>query len=400
MRFRNQIVWTLFFQGGGAVAGLATLALLGLYSGPAAQGVFSLIKIEVAFVGAIAILGLTQSLFYYVQSNRMSIRHAQRLAFAVAIFGGGIALGYSVLVQRWAGLMTVIFTFASAVYVWFGCLRGIILARSTARMFNLITALPQGLLLLYAIIAVTIQRVTNSDVALAMLVTYSLTVWIAIRLLSDASLMTPVLTKEERLLPVMQYGFAAGIAEVSATAALLFAAKSVLVHFAETELGLFTFALALAQGLLVPVSYTLPLFFKRWMQQPDAKEVIKIGALIFLVFGCFALLSRIFLGHFRVVSWFDTYSPMVSWLWIILLGAAFDGCQKIVVAYTNAQGAPWLSAKSEAIRMITVIAGFTLLPIQHLRDAAWVICLASVATFFILLLTLSRFVNWTARDVK
>ena len=70
MSFRRQVLWTLLLQGSGAVAMLAAMTLISRYLGPAELGHFSRVKAEVEFIGAIAMFGLPQALFYFVQTAK------------------------------------------------------------------------------------------------------------------------------------------------------------------------------------------------------------------------------------------------------------------------------------------------------------------------------------------
>jgi O-antigen/teichoic acid export membrane protein len=342
MRFRNQLAWTLLLQGGGVAAGLVTLGLLGTYLGPAAQGAFSLIKIEVGFIGSFAVFGLTQALFYYVQTARISIGRAKSLAALSSVLGALIALGYGVYVQRWTGGVLLAFAVACAAFARFGCLRGVVLATRPTRSFNMLTALPQGLLLLYAGAAVwLVGRVDSFDVALAFAAAYILSGLVGIWMLAKALKTAAPLVKEEKRAFVMRYGFASGITEVAANVSLWLAAKTVAASLGADDLGVFTLAVTLSQGLLVPLSYASPLLFKRWIGRPDASEAIKAGIWVFLTLGTLAFAARVILGRYQLEFWFGKYAMLAGILWIVLIAAAFDGFQRALVAYVYAQGFPW-----------------------------------------------------------
>lgn len=396
MRFRNQIAWTMIVQGGGAAAGFVSIALLGIYLGPVAQGVFSFIKIEVAFIGSLAMFGLVQALFYFVQASRMSIGRAKELAVVSALVSGLMALGYGVFVQRWAGLALIAFVFAGGAYAWFNCLRGIMLAATTTRLFNVMTALPQGLLLLYAIIAVAIGRINNSDVALAFTVSFVLASLIGLRWLAIASQSTPrFVVTEERLHRVMRYVFASGVTEIAAAMSLLLAARAVGSRIGSLELGVFTFAIALAQGLLVPVNYTIPLLFKRWMEHPNASEAMRVGIWVVAILGGLALVVRYLLIYIIPGSWLGAYSSMVDVLWIVLFAVAFDSGRGILAVHAKAHGMPWLSATSETLRLIVVAGGLALCSIQQVQDVAWIMCVAAIVSTT-MLLTVHCLLKWAS----
>ena len=399
MRFRDQMAWTLLLQGGGTAAGIVTIALLGIYLGPAAQGAFSLVKIEVAFIGSFAIFGLTQALFYFVQSSRMSIGRAKDLAVMSGVLGGLMALGYGVFEQRWMGFALVAFVFAGAAYARYGCLRGVVLAATPTRSFNVMTALPQGLLLLYAGIAVMVGRINNFDVALAFVFSYILSSLIGMRMLAVTSRVTPTVTNEERLPAVIRYGFASGVTEIAANVSLLLAAKAVAARLGAVDLGAFTFAVTLTQGLLVPLSYASPLLFKRWMERPDASEAMKVGAMVFLILGACALIVRVLLSNTDSSSWLGGYLMLADILWIGLLAAAFDGFKRALVAYVYARGSPWLPATSEILRMVIVAGGFALWPIRQVSNVAWIVCIAAMVSSTTLLV-IHRRMKWATEGQR
>lgn len=380
MRFRTQIAWTLILQGCGAAAGFLSIALIGIYLGPEAQGSFSLIKVEVAFVGSVAILGLTQSLFYYVQSFCISIWRAKKIAVQLAFLGWFLALGYGVVLQNWKGFYLFAFGFACGAYVFFSILRGVVLAAATTRIFNLMSVMPQGLLLLYAGFAVLLERINTFDVALAFAVAFGVSAAFGIRQLSAASQVALPVAVETRVPNVIKYGLASGTAEVAATISLLLAVKAVESRLGPVELGVFTFAGAIAQGFLLPISYTVPLLFKRWMEHPDISGSLKAGIFVLGILIGLSIVIRYVLNDIVPSSWLGEYSSITYFLWVMLLAAAFDGCQKILAVYANAQGAPWLSATSEILRLVVVAGGLAFWSIQHVRDVAWIVCIAAMTS--------------------
>lgn len=395
MRFRDQIVWTLLLQGGGAVAGFLAVAILGTQLGAAAQGTFSLVKIEIAFVGSIAILGLTQALFFYVQSSRMSIRRAKELAVMSSLFGAILAAVYGAVVQHWGGMSLLTFALACVTYTGFSCLRGIVLAVSATWKFNVITAAPNVLLLFYAGAAVMWDRVSFLEVALASIITYTLSSMIGLRWLADARQAASVVAREERLPTVMRYGFASGATEVAASVTLLIAAQVVAVRLGAVDLGVFTFAVTLTQGILAPLSFASPLLFKRWMERPGKIEAMKGGIVVFVAIGGLAPITYILLNNSAFESRLGEYSRLTDMLWIVILAAAFDGCKKSLAALAYAEGSPRIPAAAEVLRLIFVATGVYFWPIQQLTDVAWIIGAGSVLSLAVLLVAQNR-ARWVA----
>jgi hypothetical protein len=69
--FKRELLVSFGLQGVGAGAILLATLWLGVQRGPEVQGVFSHIKAEVEFIGAFAMLGLPQALFFYARVGRI-----------------------------------------------------------------------------------------------------------------------------------------------------------------------------------------------------------------------------------------------------------------------------------------------------------------------------------------
>ena len=193
--------------------------VIGLVLGPAAQGEFSRYKAETEFAAAFGMLGLPQALFFFTKSGALAAERAARIAKLGALLCAPIALVYGFLNSSWLnGASCVAFALAVTMMIWQGNLRGVVLARSTVRQFNFITALPQMLLLTYAFAAVAFGRVRNLDMGLAFAIAFGMGT-----LIGTGALRATCAARQEswissvRIGEVATYGLASGLTTVAAT---------------------------------------------------------------------------------------------------------------------------------------------------------------------------------------
>lgn len=383
MRFRDQIFWTLIVQGGGALSLLLAISILARYLGPVQQGIFSASKVEIEFIGSLAMLGLPQSIFYYINSSKISIFRAKELAGFFGIFAGVVALIYSNSVIRWSFLDSILFALATLSFVWFMCLRSVILSISTSKTFNFITALPQFLVLAYALYAVKVGYVDNFNSSLCLALCYATAVILCLRIIfilnSDKSKIIN-LYREEPFLNVIHFGVASGIVAICSNASILLSIHGVRNSLGSSSLGIFLFGCSLTQGLLVPINYALPLLLKRWMNKFDTQIVLWVGMIVFFLIFTISMLLCLFQHFFALDKFLRSYSPMLDFLWILVLVASIDAFEKIISVATNAKGAPWLLASSEIFRLAIVGLGVFYLPIKQTSDVVWIIFAASIVS--------------------
>lgn len=367
---------------------LAAMVIIGAALGPIAQGIFSRVKAELEFVGALVMFGFPQSMFFYVHASRLSVARARSLARDSAVLGGVTAAAYALLSLHWVTFSAISFSTAVAAFVWHGSLRAVVLSAVSTRAFNLVTAMPQGLLFVYALLALTLGRVAHFDVGVAFAVSFfTAGVVCAIALGTVSTERIGRLDGEVPLSHVLRYGAASGLAAVGSTLSLLLALRIVLSALGPVDLGIFSLAAALAQGTLIPLNYVVPLLFKRWMQQPTTSLPL-FGGLLAATGLCCLAAAAYFVGRCSMCGRIlGSYAPITGVLWILVLAAAADGCHKIVAAAANASGRPWLPTFSEASRLTIVAMGVAVLPIKQMRDVSWLICgAAAIAALIVVML--------------
>ena len=148
MSLRRQLLVSFGVQGAGAAAVLLSTLLLGARLGPEVQGGFSRLKAEVEFVAAFAMLGLPQALFFHVKSGGLSLPAALRWAFACALLALPIGALYAAMRHAQDGAAEIaLLGVVVAMMVAHGQLRALLLVRERTAWFNVMTALPQWLVL-------------------------------------------------------------------------------------------------------------------------------------------------------------------------------------------------------------------------------------------------------------
>ena len=391
MRFRSEVVGTLIIQGAGALAMLLTIVLLGRYLGPASQGIFSRIKVDVEFVSALAAIGLPQAMIYYVQSAGMSRKRAVKLSLKVAMVGGGIAIAYDGYILGQTQVHFVLFAFAAMAMILHCCLRCILLSVSNSRLFNLVTAMPQGILLLYALFAIEISEVNQNQVLVALLFSFCMSAWLsfnAIRKTETECVNDEVI--EEPIFKIAQYAVVSGITAICANASILLTVHAIESKFGLVELGVFTFALAIAQGLLVPLNYTIPLLFKRWIGLSESSIAFRVGLILAAVICIIGILILGLQNHVDYKKLLAGYAPIVNFLWILIFAAAADAFQKIIAVAAYAKGAPWVPTASEVLRLIIVASSLSFFPGLRTVDVAWVIFIGAISAAILVAFLFSK----------
>jgi hypothetical protein len=371
---------------------LAALVIIGAALGPVAQGTFSRVKAELEFVGALIMFGFPQSMFFYVHASRLSVARARSLARDSAVLGGVTAAAYALLSLHWVNLSAISFSAAVAAFVWHGSLRAVVLSAVSTRAFNLVTAMPQGLLFVYALLALALGRVAHFDVGVAFALSFLTAGVVAVIALNAVSRgQIGCVQDEVPLSDVLRYGAASGLVAVGSTLSLLLALRKVLSALGPVNLGVFSLAAALAQGVLIPLNYVVPLLFKRWMQQPTTSLPLLGGLLAATGLCCLAAAAYFVARCSMCGRILGSYASITGVLWILVLAAAADACHKIVAVAANACGRPWLPTFSEGARVSIIGVGVVVLPITNLRVVSWLVCgAAAIAALIVVMLYHSR----------
>lgn len=331
---------------------LAAMLLLARWLGPTQQGVFSKVKAEVEFIAALAMLGLPQALFFFVQAGQMSLVTARRWSGTA---GGTAAAAGAIYCMAATGddlVNALSMSLAGAAFAWHGCLRGVVLASSGTRTFNVTTALPQFLLLGFAMGAVANGGISRTSAALAFAVAFVAAALLGFR--GDGRVVPP---KSPPKRDVVAFGLASGVASLGMPAATFLLVHAVERDLGASSLGVFTLALTIAQGVLVPLNYAIPLLFKRWMEQPSESNPHRIGVSAAVIMVSIAALMTLLGQTSGIERWFGRYVELSTLLPILLLAASADAYQRMLAVDSNARGAPRIPAFAEAVRVIVIAGG-------------------------------------------
>jgi hypothetical protein len=384
LSLRRQLLASFALQGAGAAAVLLATLLLGARLGPEVQGGFSGIKAEVEFVAAFAMFGLPQALFFYVKSGAMSGRTALRWALACALLALPVAAGYALWRHAGADAATIaLLSVAVAAAVAHGQLRALLLVRERTAWFNVITALPQLLVLLGVVHIVASGAIqTHAWFALFALAfgVAAVISWARLRSVPE----TPTAARVGwRALG--HYGLAAWLTAALATAAILLVQHWVEAGQGRAALGQFTMAMTLVQVPLTPISYAAPLLLRRWMEQPGAQASRRVAGAVFVLLIAVAALAWIVAGAWPDLGLGPAYSGATRALAVLLAGGAAEAASRVLTVQASASGLPWIAVRAEAARWAVLAIGWLALPAPALLPVCvvWAVGAWAAALVFV-----------------
>jgi O-antigen/teichoic acid export membrane protein len=383
LSLRRQLGVSLLVQGAGSASLLLATLWLGASLGPEQQGAFSRTKAEIEFVAAFAMFGLPQALFYFVKSARLGGDAALRWATGSAVLALPIAVIYMLVQHPQIGRWPVAaLALAVGLGVFQGQLRALLLVGQRTEWFNVVTALPQ-LVLLVGVLALVAMGSVNQQrwpwlFALAFGGAAVFALWRLKSSVSAAPTSSGVGWRE-----LGHFGLAAWLAAALYTAAILLVQRWVEHTLGAAVLGVFTMALTLVQVPLTPVSYAAPLLFRRWMERPGAQASQRWALMLFgallgvaaLVWLAAPLWPRLGLGA--------GYEGLARALAVLLVGGAAEAASRVLGVQANASGTPWIAVRAEVARWVVLGGGLVaapsgLLPMCVLWSAS---ALAAAAAF-------------------
>ncbi len=383
MSLRRQLRVSLLVQGAGSASLLLATLWLAAKMGPEQQGAFSHTKAEIEFIAALAMFGLPQALFYFVKSSRLGGGTALRWAAGSALLALPIAWVYGLAQHPQFGLWPVAaLALAVGLGVYQGQLRALLLVGQRTEWFNVVTALPQLVLLAGVLLLVATGSVSESRWSWLFALAFgSAAVFGLWRLQGFAS--APART-EVGWRELGHYGLAAWLAAALYTAAVLLVQRWVEHASGAAVLGVFTMALTLVQVPLTPVSYAAPLLLRRWMERPGAQASRRWALMLF---G--ALLGIAALVWFAAPLWprlglSAGYEGLARALAVLLVGGAAEAASRVLGVNANASGTPWVAVRAEVARWVVLGGGWWfaspsgLLPMCALWSAS---ALAAAAVF-------------------
>lgn len=371
MKLRLQLLQTILVQGVGAGAALFAVLLLGSFLGPEPQGLFSRVKVEVEFCAALAMFGMPQALFYFVKTARLNLRVALRWASYAPVAGAVVALCYALASHGHSdGTSLALWCAAVACCTWHGVLRGLTLVQPTILQFNIITSLPQVLMLLLALaLVLRHESVAPETLSAGFTLLFAASAGVAFRPLLALARTHPSPPGASSMSALLRYGLAAWLTVSLTAAGLVLIQRGVESTLGGTALGIFTMAMALAQVPLTPINYALPVLFRHWVQQGSAGLPWRIlsvctGGLLIsaaIVGGLSSIKPDLWLG--------SRYTGLAALLSLLLAGAAGEALLKIISVDCHAQAALRPPILAEAARCTVVVVWWVISPWSHLFEA-------------------------------
>lgn len=356
MSLRRQLLATFALQGAGAAAVLLATLWLGARLGPQAQGAFSHLKAQIEFLAAFAMFGLPQALFFFLHAGRLDAARARRWAWASALLALPIAVAFG---QRWLPQATppwlaLALALAVGACVLHGQLRTQLLAGPASLWFNLVTALPQWLVLAGVLLLVAAGLAGPQAWLLLFAVAYGAAAAAAWQRLARRP-PPPAAAQPARARELLHYGTAAWLTAVLSTAALLGVQRLVELWAGAAALGRFTLAATVVQGLLTPVSYAAPLLLRRWMEQPGSAASRRAAAWLFALMLLGALLVGLAAGLWPDLGLGPAYAGATGVLALLLVGGAAEAASRLLGVQASAVGLPWVAVRAEAARAAVLL---------------------------------------------
>jgi len=362
---KRQLLVSFGVQGAGAAAVLLSTLLLGARLGPEVQGGFSRLKAEVEFVAAFAMLGLPQALFFHVKSGGLSLPAALRWSFACALLALPVGALYAAMRHAQDGPAEIaLLGVVVAMMVAHGQLRALLLVRERTAWFNVMTALPQWLVL-----AGVLYVLARGDAAargwlilfaLAFGIAASISWW-RLRDVAGRTAQTRVGWRE-----LGHYGAAAWLTAALSTAAVLLAQRWVEGAQGSAALGRFTMAMTLVQVPLTPISYAAPLLLRRWMEQPGARASRRAAAAVFVLIAVVAIVVGASAQAWPDLGLGAAYDGATAALAVLLAGGAAEAASRVLTVQASAQGLPWVAVRAEIARWSVLLIGWATISIPSL----------------------------------
>ena len=366
MTLQRQLLWTLLLQGGGGVALLVSTVWLGKALGPGQQGQFNQLKSVIEFGATLACFGMPQALYVHAQTGRLRLPAARRLAVFVAWLGLPVGAGLALAGSLSSPMQLVV---PLALAVAFGALhlqwRALTLLADATWRFNLVTLLPQLLLLPLAATAVMLGGLSAPQLAWGMGASFLVGAFVAGRMLSTSPAMSQPAAGVAPAADVVQFrklfqhGAATWIAASLGTLAVVLLQHTAQAREGPAALGLISLALLVSQVPLTPLNYALPLLLRHRLRgTPRSRVAMRassfLPALPMLVLAALAW----WLGRWRSDLWmgagYEGLNLLVAWL---LVAAGAEAATRLALVHAQAEDRPGRAALTEAVRVVVLVAG-------------------------------------------
>jgi hypothetical protein len=373
------------------MAVFAAVVLIGSQLGPEAQGLFSRIKSEIEFVAALSLFGMPQAAFYFLSNRRITTAAVAKLSGLLALLAVLVSCVYSLVMHSANTLYVILFAVASAAVVVHGILRVVVLAFSTTRRFNLVTALPQVVILL-----LVLAVIMNGSIAPWMVVAVFLLAFCVGSVFAWAMVPTAVepaaQASANSVSPneFLAFGAATWFVATLSTATAMFWLRHIEVALGLAAVGVFSMGLTLVQLVLTPFNYAVPLLFKRWMVLSGSSHAIRSAFVAGLGAFCVIALGLAIQQLFPSPEAMSAYSGLTQLKWPFVFSAVAEVMMRIAAVAANAAGTPWAPVLSELVRIVVLGTAFACGTVGDLASVAFFWSAAAVAAAVTLLLVLLR----------
>jgi O-antigen/teichoic acid export membrane protein len=277
---RLQLLQTVAIQGVGAVATMLTMAVVALRFGPAGQGYWAAYRSILDVVVVIGMYGFPQSFTYLINKQGVSPRRIARfarnyllvLAPAVALC---LILAFALRLVRLGGRIEVEIAtiwLSSLPLVAHGVLRGIALATSHTRTFNLVGVLPAAAQLVVVSLwpnkdALTLPYAAVAASAVGFGLAYVL--WVRNRVDYDSPGQSGL-----EIVELVRSGFWWLINVLMLSSLPAFIYQIELRRGVETaDIGHFSLALMILGAALLPMSMVGPLIYNAWTKSETSQAM-------------------------------------------------------------------------------------------------------------------------------
>jgi hypothetical protein len=359
LSLRRQLAVSFAVQGAGAASLLLATLWLGAHLGPEVQGGFSRAKSEVEFVGAVAMFGLPQALFFHVKSGGLSLNAAMHWAAGSALLALLIGAAYGLVAHAGSAVWTLAaLSAAMAACVAHGQLRALLLVRERTAVFNAVTALPQMLMLAGVALLIGSGDLVPSIWFVVFMFAFGSAALLAWQSLHAVSPPPTVSTVGWRALG--HYGLAAWLTAALSTAAILAVQRWVEATQGRAALGQFTLAMTLVQVPLTPISYAAPLLLGRWMDRPGARGARRGSGIVFAMLLGLAAAMWLAASAWPDLGLGPAYAGAGRALAVLLVGGAAEAVSRLWTVQASASGLPWVGVRAEAARWAVLAVGAAL----------------------------------------
>jgi O-antigen/teichoic acid export membrane protein len=403
---KNQLAVTVAIQMVGAIATIFSVVIVAARFGPDGQGYWAAYRSILDFVVAIGIFGFPQSFTYAINQKKIGVQKIasfalKYVALAWPPIGGLAAMALGVGWLATSGPSTVVagaIFIAGVLHVANGLLRGIALATTPNGWFNVMTALPQVLLLpVLAFWPITWVDGLPWAAAVSALAGF----WMNYKIWQQKKYESKQGSGDSGELLIsdlVTYGFwwfVAGLLTAAVPAAIY---QLLLQQGNEpATVANFSIALLVLGAALLPVNMIGPILFNSLTKADELLTrqyiYVKTGRwLLLFAIGCLLIFAMI--APYVISLLFDErYQQATQLATVLLYSVPFSYYIRLSANVLTSNGAPQLYTLLVTIRLV-VTFGFCILFHGSAMDYAWSLCFGEFTAALCGAMLLRRLTGW------